>query len=1219
MHLKSLELMGFKSFGKKTVFEFEPGITAIIGPNGSGKSNICDALRWVLGEQSAKALRGNKMAEVIFAGSTPIASKVAPTLEPLNDVRPAAFARVKLLFDNEDRRIPVDFSEVAIGRELFRSGESNYYLNNSRTLLSDIKEMLMDTGIGKEGYSVIGQGDIDEVVFQRGQSRRTLIEEAAGITKFRHRKTAAVQKLEHTRTNITRLRDITGEIENQLIPLEEQAAKTRRFQTLAGEIRNLEIDLLLFDLSQLLGEQENIDSMRRGLLAKISEIQNFLNEINRRKIETMEKFSGFESTLKNRTETIRELSGHMDEIRETSSALKEDLRSHQARREAISDEMKEIEKLLSNGDLEVAAAEEHLQEEKARGIETGNRIREIEENLNNARQQLSDHLKNVAQDKESSFQVAVKMAEKKNRITTSNQQIQILERQLEKSRYDFEGFKAQTEKLESDKTKIQTEIESMQVQISANESGLASNRNSLQKTETELRRSEEELSSTSDRMKILHARRNLLDELKNSSESGIFRGVRAAISFKERGEVQGIFGMVGDLLKVPKGYETAFETALGGSIQDIVTRDADTAQTVISLLKKSRMGRATFLPLDMINPPPRISSPSSNGCLGVALDLIEYDPKFYNIMNHLLGRILIFKDLDSAIIYAKKERNFNRIVTLDGEIVRSSGAMTGGSEGNRTGGLLSRKREQEEAEEQIKSLAANEKRLVKVIANLKSSRYEFMTEVRKNEDELARRLQSLGFFKKSLEKTESEYQTRLTEFNRLNNDKKDVENELTRHIKILEEARKESADLESRNQELSERLQALSSREESIQTSVKTLTSMMNDERLLEAQVTERIKSFEKEMESARKRYGDAKNRLVRSEREITRLNEAIETAYNNIEELRKQYTDLENRKKTLEAELSDLQKDYSGCSKELESLDQTYQSRVRIEETTRNKLAELDIRLAEIKTHIRNKQDALTGDFGFEVAQSGASLRKYEGREDIQQRIAVRRQEQEILQPVNPMAIEEFEKTRERFDFLNAQISDLNDAAVSLEQVISEIEKISAERFLETFSQIDKAFLDIFQLLFPGGEAHLKLTDRNNPLTSDIDIICRLPGKKLTNIELFSGGEKALVSIALLFAILNVKPPAFCILDEVEASLDEANVKRFTRLVKSAAEKTQFLIITHNKETMQAVDVIYGITLHKSGISRPVSIRLEDNEKITQFTRTRTSSIAEKAIANGV
>ncbi len=1188
MHLQTLELMGFKSFGHKTVFEFQPGITGIIGPNGSGKSNICDAIRWVLGEQSAKTLRGTKMSEVIFAG-TP-------------QIRPSAFAQVRLVLNNEDRLMPVEYSEVSIGRQLFRSGESNYFLNSGKSLLSDLKEMLMDTGIGKDGYSVIGQGDIDDIVFQRTQSRRALIEEAAGITKFKHRKANTLQKLDHTRANITRLRDIVGEIELQLGPLAEQAEKTRRYQALAAEIRGLEIDLILFDLSQLYADHENVDSMRRGLIAKVAEIDKFLEEVSRKKADARERLLKYEEGLKSQRDELRDTVQGIDSIRSRVSSMKEESRSHQARRQAIVEEVVQIDTMLDEGGREIEIAENQLKDEEAREITLSGKISEIDSNIAKVQGELDQHLKEIAQDRESSFQVAVLLTDKKNRINTATQQISLLEKQLEKGAGDITSLENQIARLETEKTRLTTEMAAMESEISANTKSLQEDQQRQARVEKDLKKSEEELSGTGDQIKILNARRNLLEELKNGAESGISRGTREILALKDR-QLPGVFGMVGDLVTVPRGYETAFEVALGGSIQDIVTRDAQTSQQAIAILKERKAGRATFLPLDMIQAAPRLDSCSAKGCLGVALDLIQYDAKFYSVMNYLFGRILIFQDLDSAVAYSRTSRNFSRIVTLEGDIVRSSGAMTGGAEGARNPGLLTRRRELDELGEKLQSLAAAEKKLRGAVTRLQSERTALLTTIRQREDAIAKRRNSFDFFKNSLEKQETDLVTRRREFQTLDVDRRDLQSELTRLQKSLVDTRKELTALEAQNVELSARLQELSGKENGIQSRLVSLRGMMNEERLVMAQIAERKKGLRKEIDSAGKRRRDAQDRKNRAGAEIGRLEASVAEIEKMIAEQQVLFADLERKKNELEAQVEAKQNEHKNVSREIEGYDHTFQSRAKIQDATKNKLAELDVKLAEIKTHIKNKESILAGDFQFEMDQTSTTLRKYESREELVTRIAARRGEMEALEPVNPLAIEDYEKTKERFDFLNGQIRDMTEAATSLEQVIAEIEKISCERFLQTFQLIDGAFSDIFNILFPGGGGHLKLSNGDDPLNSNVEIICQLPGKKLSTIELFSGGEKALISIALLFSILQVKPPAFCVLDEIEASLDEANVRRFTRLLRSFADKTQFLVITHNKETMQAVDVIYGITLEKTGISRQISIRLEDQDKIKEFT----------------
>lgn len=1201
MYLKSLELMGFKSFGRKTVFDFQPGVTAIIGPNGSGKSNVCDAIRWVLGEQSAKALRGTKMSEVIFAGSA--------------ELRPAAFSQVKLILDNEDRAMPMEYSEVSIGRQLFRSGESNYFVNNSRTLLSEIKEMLMDTGIGKDGYSVIGQGDIEDIVFQRTQSRRTLIEEAAGITRFKHRKQNTLTKLGHTRTNITRLNDIIGEIEAQLGPLAEQAEKTRKYQALAAEIRQLEIDLILFDLNQYYAEQENIASMRLGLLAKIEEIEKFLAEVDAKKADARVRFAEFEEVLKTRQDEVKAVTLQIDDRRRQVGVLREDIRSQEARCQAILEEIEGIETLLLDGGNEISDAENRLKEEEAREIEIGSAISEVESSISSVRSELEQHLKEQANDKDSAFQIAVKLTDCKNRITTAQAQVQILERQLEKGEGDISTAQAHVEKLKSEISRIEKEIVTMQAEVEENRNRQNEELTRLNKIESECRRNEEELSAVTDQIKILNARSNMLEELRHSSESGIYRGVQAALALRETGRLPDIYGIVGDLIKVPQGYETAFETALGASIQDIVTRDAETAKTAISLLKQNKAGRATFLPLDMITAPPTVADPKVKGCVGVALELIEFDARFYTVMSNLLGRILIFDNLDNAVAFARNNRNYNRIVTLDGEIVRSSGALTGGGEARKSVGILSRKREQEELEVKLKSFIGKESKLRTLVANLQKERQQLQGSTRSRADEIARREQSIGYFDKSAEQFRSELNTRSEEYNNIARDRSEMTTRLTALHQDIERATEELKIFETQDAELAGRLNSLSGREESIQSRLTALNSMLGERKLELAQVVERKKAVKKEIENASRRRKDAQDRKNRASEEVERLKVLSKKGDARVSDLQKEIDDFEKRRETLENAMEDIQGQYRKMSKELDQLDHAYQSRVRIDDSTRKKLSELDIKLAEVKTHISTKEGVLSGEFGLDINDLTINLHKYESREELVGRTTQRKFEQELLEPVNPLAIEDYEKTRERYDFLNSQVADLKEAADSLEQVIAEIEKISSERFLETFAQINTAFNDIFEILFPGGSGMLKLSDKDNPLESDVEIACKLPGKKLTTLELFSGGEKSLISLALLFSILQVKPPAFCLLDEVEAALDESNVRRFTRMLRSFADKTQFLVITHNKETMQAVDVIYGVTLQKTGISRPISIRLEDENKIKEFTVGKSGQVSGRNI----
>ncbi|MBF0407521.1 MAG: chromosome segregation protein SMC [Candidatus Riflebacteria bacterium] len=1196
MYLKSLELMGFKSFGRKTVFEFQPGVIAIIGPNGSGKSNVCDAIRWVLGEQSARALRGTKMAEVIFAG-TP-------------EVKPAAFSQVKLVLDNEDRKLPIEFSEISIGRQLFRSGESNYFFNSSKTLLSDIREMLMDTGIGKDGYSVIGQGDIDDIIFQRIQSRRVLIEEAAGITKFKHRKASTIQKLDHTRANITRVRDIISEIEMQLGPLSEQAEKTRKYQALSVEIRDLEIDLVFFDLQKLYGENENVDSMRKGLQSKLTEIQLFLADIEKRKAVIRESIAGVEEDLRSKQDLVKRNREEIESAKGDISTFREDIKSKAARKQAITEEIATIETQITNSESEIKDASERLRDEESQEISITGQMAEIEENLSKVQAEFDSFLKEASQDKVSSYEIATRMSDKRNLINTCQQQLLMINRQLEKYVSDVQNLSAVFEKCDSESKRIQSEIDTMKAEIASAEKCLAEEQAKLIKSEKELTRTEDDYNGTVDQIKINQARRNLLEDLKNRGDGGLLRGVREAIALRDQG-MSGIFGMVGDLVTVPKGYELAFETALGASIQDIIVRDSDIAQKVIGILKEKKAGRATFLPLDLLQSQPVCDRPTFTGCLGVALDLVQFDPKFYMAMNQLLGRILIFDKLENAVAFSKSSRNYNRIVTLDGEIVRSSGSMTGGFDGGTKGaGILSRKREFEELEEKITSLIAREKKLKVVINNLRNERNTLSTSVHTRNEFIARRRQSLEFFVHTLERTLNERAQKKTELEQFTGDRDELDREKQRLERVVKDTRTDLGELENQNLELSARLQNQAGKEDTIQSRLNSLRSLASEEKLKLVQIAERKKALRKEIESAGKRKLGVSERKKRAEDEVEKLSAEVILSEEKIQIIAKTISDLDEKRVELEKAYEDAQKSSREAGKEIESLDHAYQSRSKIEDSTKNKLAELDIRFAEIRTHIKNKEDILVGEYAIDLNSLSGTRVKFEKREDITELLTRLKFDRERLEPVNPLAIEDYEKTKERHQFLTNQINDLSDAANSLEQVIAEIEKISAERFMETFKLISQSFGEIFQILFPTGEGSLCLSEPNDPLNSNVEIKCRLPGKKLTTVELFSGGEKALISIALLFSILQVKPPAFCVLDEIEASLDEANVKRFCRLLRSFADKTQFLVITHNKETMQAVDVIYGITLEKTGVSRQISIRLEDHDKITEFTISKNKPV---------
>ena len=1191
--------MGFKSFGHKTVFDFTPGLTAIIGPNGSGKSNVCDAIRWVLGEQSPRALRGTKMSEVIFAGSS--------------EHRPSAFAQVKLVLDNEDHSMPVDYTEVGIGRQLFRSGESNYIVNNTRTLLSNIKEMLMDTGIGKDGYSVIGQGDIDDIIFQRIQPRRVLIEEAAGITRFKHRKQNALTKLDHTRGNMTRITDIISEIENQLGPLAEQAEKTRKYQTLASEIRQLETDLILFDLNSLYGDRANIDSMRAGLLEKISEIEVFINEVDEKKSAAKAKFDEFDSILRGKQWEVDNIDRQVGARKENINKLLQQIKSQQARSQAIKEELATLEAKLLEGDADIKSKVARLSNEEAREAQVEAKIEELNSSVISVKGELDAHVAAVAKDKDTSIQLAMKVSELKTNMNIASQQITQFTNQLERGQTNVDNAKATINEIKEQLTKLEKDINSMRADVESNSSQMNIEFNKLAVVEKECKKAEEELNACIDQIKIQKGRRDIVEALMHNDKSGIYRGVQAALSLKETGRLPGICGIVGELIKVPNGYELAMETALGASIQSIITRDGDTAQKAIAYLKQTNAGRATFLPLDMMRAPQALEKPNYTGCLGVALNLIGFDPKYYMAMSSLLGRVLIFDNLDNARAYTSISRNFGRIVTLEGDVVNPSGAMTGGGEGKKNSGILSRKRELENIISSITSLESKERTLRMTFSRLNGDRIHLQESVARREKEIESRERSIQFFTNQYEATSKNLASKQADFDNMSADRADIIAGLERLKKEYEEKGAELRTLEQQNKDLTKALESQKGAEASIMSRWNALNDMINNKKIELAQIKERKSAIQREISDANKRYRDDKERKARATEEVNSLDSRSSDGEKQVSAINSEIEALAQKRQILADEIESIQGEYAEIAKEVDQIDKTYQSRIKIIDANRKKLNELDVKLAEINTHISTKEGILRNNYAYSEDPALFNPVKYESRQDLAGAISSKEFEKMALGTVNPLAIEDYEKAKERYDFLNTQLDDLKEAAGSLEQLIDEIEKTSSEKFLEAFNLINTAFEHIFEILFPGGSGVLKLSNTDDVLNSNVDVVCRLPGKKLTTLELFSGGEKSMISLALLFSILEVKPPAFCLLDEVEAALDEANVKRFNRMLRSFADKTQFLIITHNKETMQTVDVIYGVTMQKGGISKPVSIRLEDNDKIKEFTVDKKGQAKEK------
>lgn len=1177
-----MEIYGFKSFAEKTKLEFSQGITAIVGPNGSGKSNLSDAIRWALGEQSARQLRGSKMEDIIFGGSS--------------GKRALGMSEVSLCFDNQEGILPIDFNEVTVTRRIFRSGESEYLLNNSPCRLRDIYDLFAGTGVGRETYATIEQGKIDLISSTRPEDRRVIFEEAAGILKHKNKKREALNKLADTAQKIVRLEDLLREIDNQLIPLDGARKKTVRYQEYNRQLEALEQQLTLDSWANLQAKQNAYQDQEKDYQKKLKELQNLqkeletdleqmVNLLEKIKVnleEVQEEYHGILSKIDLLEMEIKvglEREGENLERQIEQTKKQESLEAVLGQvQQEISDQQKALEQLTIKLELLDSQEKEHdaaLIKEQENLKEKGKHLNYLKSELIeilNLRAKKQYELKNLDDTRQSITKKKVSLSEEKQIII--------------RKKANLEEEKTRLAKLKKENTENLTLT---QLEIGDLKETNAQKNKEHKKEANLIYQLEKNLESKQSRL-------NLLLEMENSLE-GYARGVKAVLTASRKNPAlgQGICGTVAELIRVPEKYERAIEVALGQALQNIVTETEKKGQQLIEYLKETRAGRATFLPLNIIQGS-KYKFEHLPGSLGLGVELIEFAPQYQPIMDYLLGRIVVAEGLDSALRISKKLNYRLRIVTLDGDVINPGGAMTGGSWGGKQLGLLGRIREkeelsqfitntkqellekvkkQQEQEDELKSLGEvieGKERQLDYWKSLLENWEKDWLEIEKEEKKLIQEEELLLWETQQLEKERellvSQAKTERDNFNSLEKNKEKLEQEINLSQKDLEEKARlldkikdavtglkinnaafiqEKANREFNKVKLAERLAELKQEND---------LSKQESSRL-EVQIQVISKDISQKKEELQKCL-DKKEELAIQLDKLKMEEEGLKNAFK----------EKEKRKKYLDKAISHLEKEWS----------QIAVLKGRVE-------AELSYQLEQLK--VRFSMDAPQDIAGFILEDSK--------RTQIIEEAQHQGEQIKNLGPVNLGAIEEYQNLKNRYDFLKDQYQDLLSGKKSLEQLLIEIDEIMKKRFLENFSKIQEEFKVVYQRLFNGGKAQLSLCDPQRVLETGIDIIVQPPGKKFQNLSLLSGGEKALTAVALLFSILKVNPSPFCLLDEIDAALDDANVKRVADLLKELGEKIQFIIITHRKGTMEMADCLYGVTMEESGISRLISVKLTE------------------------
>ena len=1183
MYLKSIEVQGFKSFANKIVFQFHNGITGIVGPNGSGKSNVADAVRWVLGEQRVKQLRGGSMQDVIFSGT--------------EMRKPLSSAYVAITLDNSDHQLAIDYDEVTVSRRLYRSGESEYMINGTICRLKDVNELFYDTGIGKEGYSIIGQGQIDKILSGKPEDRRELFDEAAGIVKFKRRKFQAQKKLEDEKMNLVRVSDILAELEKQLGPLEKQAEKARVYLRKREALKTLDVNVFLLEnvsvSEELKATAELLESAQKELDDTTRSFENAKTEYERIENRIAALDAEIEETRNSRNENSilrSKLEGQIE-------VLKEQIRSAEGSEEHLNKRVADINANIEEKEKEKAQVLEEktsidskmseLEANKAEVVAELEAVQKEIEELNDA----IEENKNKIMD---ALDLRATIKSKLGRFDTMLEQINIQKADVNAKllRFESDDMKSSEEivALEEAFNKINEEIEQKKKEQTEKEMSLQSIRDEM----TTMDKTLQEI-----RMKY-QQEKSRLDALTNIAEryEGYGGSIKAVMEQKEK--EKGIVGVVADILTADKEYETAIETALGGNIQNIVTEDEQCAKRMIAHLKERKAGRATFLPLTSITNPEEFKKKealSEKGVIGLADTLVNIDKKYIDVAKYLLGRILVVDTIDNAIAIAKKYQYSLRMVTLDGEYLTPGGAISGGAYKNNSN-LLSRKRELDEIKSKIDDLKSQVEKQEKAIADKKEERNKIRAEIDSIKTLIQLRFIDQNTARINVENAREKQGQARVDFEELNLSRQDLD--------------KQGSDLLVQKDEIKRQLEDSEKVEVDCKALIEELKLKLDELHLIETQKVSIVNNAELEVEKQRQTVTFYQANIDRINGEIQRLIEELEEVKEGVN-ASKEETEFKKQN------IIELEKTIEASGEVLSEADSKLQADIEKREELVGRQKDFFNRRESLNDHmnglvkevyrLESRKEKLEGAIEtqinymwdeYEITLTDATNMRNEELTDLpamKKEISVLKDEIKNLGAVNVNAIEEYREVSERYGFMKTQHDDLITAEQTLMGIIDELDTQMRAQFESKFAEINSQFDKVFKELFGGGHGSLDLIEEEDILEAGIVINAQPPGKKLINMMQMSGGEKALTAIALLFAIQNLKPSPFCLLDEIEAALDESNVTRFADYLHKLTKSTQFIVITHRRGTMEKADRLYGITMQEKGVSTLVSVNLIDKD----------------------
>jgi chromosome segregation protein len=1185
MFLKRIDVVGFKSFAERIQVEFVQGVTAVVGPNGSGKSNISDAVRWVLGEQSAKSLRGSKMEDIIFAGSD--------NRKALN------VAEVTLTLDNEDQHLPIDYNEISITRRVFRSGDSEYLINKQQCRLKDIVELFMDSGLGREAFSIIGQGRVEEILSSKSEERRKIFEEAAGVLKYKTRKQKAEQKLSETQENLNRVEDILYELESQVEPLKIQASIAKDFLEKKEELEKVETALLVQEIEELHQRWEKQKS--------------WVAELQQQEVELSTRVKQGESTIEKARLDMQAMDESIDELQSALLLASETLEKLEGKKEVLKERKK-------NYDQHKSSLLEQIQQLKSKKEQLDVDVKkekavlqDKEQQLKNTRKQLTDEESRLAvleMDVEAELEkLKSDYFERLNEQTSIKNEIRYIQDQTRQQDFKSSKLDEENNKFLLQREEIKSIKETALEKYTKAETDLRNKQAEYQKLRTEI--STEERSSQADQEKLYQAyqyiqqfksKKEMLESMQDDY-AGFQQGVKEVLKAKES-RLAGIEGAVAELLSVPSKIETAIETALGASMQHIVVDNEQNAMKAIQFLKQTRAGRATFLPLNVIksrqvSAADEKAAGTIDGFIGIASNLVQFNSKYQNIIGNLLGNIVIAKNLAGANAIAKQVNYRYRIVTVEGDVVSPGGSMSGGSLKQKNTSLLSRQREIETLTEKLtdmekqtllleKKVSAQKTELANKKASLENLQLEG-EELRELEQECKTKLRELEMDEKNLNDRLQLYDR---EKNSFESEKTAADTRINDLQKRLDHAIKEGVELENTIAELGEKKKMHQTSKEELR---ETLTAL----KVKTAELEQQAANQKEKSERLQEEFLSVEAKLSETEDDFWLLEEEMNSSSSGEDSLDEQITQKRHEKNTAVRLIAERRQERMKSFQSIEDMERELKESKRLHKQLSDGLRTEEVSINRLDVELENRLTQLREEY--ELSYEGAKEKhKLEiPIEEARKKVKLIKLAIEELGVVNIGAIEEYDRVSQRFEFLSEQRNDLNEAKDTLYGVISEMDDEMKNRFEETFTAIRSHFEVIFRELFGGGRADLVLTQPDDMLLTGVDILAQPPGKKLQQLGLLSGGERALTAIALLFAILKVRPVPFCILDEVEAALDDANVNRFAKFLRAFSKETQFIVVTHRKGTMEEADVLYGVTMQESGVSKLVSVRLEETREL--------------------